>query len=121
MNYNYCVSSGDFLIIFEVMGFTCRRPAPPCSNPSSPAYTDSGDNADWEDIFVKLRYETKHNVKAIGHIIAVNDDVAGDLIEEYFGKIIESGEKEYFSRKRQSKVKQYEDIADDICNKLYGG
>jgi hypothetical protein len=45
MNFSYeCPNCG-----FENQGdFTPARPAPNCSNPSSPAFSDSGDDAEWD-------------------------------------------------------------------------
>jgi len=53
-NFNFHVTEGCLELNIQVEGFTPSRPAPPCSNPDDPRYSDDGDNAEWESVAVYL-------------------------------------------------------------------
>ena len=57
MNYEHVIDYEDFEIVFKVTGFKPARPAPPCSNPDSPAFSDCGDDGESGDIEAYFRFD----------------------------------------------------------------
>ena len=51
MNFNFDI---DVELTVKVESYRPARPAPACSNPSDPRYSDPGDDAEFEDFRVYL-------------------------------------------------------------------
>ncbi len=54
-NFNFHVDEGCLELNIQVEGFTPSRPAPDCSIPDDPQYSDGGDDAEWDDVKVYLK------------------------------------------------------------------
>ena len=63
----------DLPVTIEVEGFIPERPAPPCTNPSSPLYSDCGDPAEFSDF----------------RVFFGNKDITGIIPERIIEEIIE--------------------------------
>lgn len=78
----------EYNLKIDVEDFRPSRPAPPCSNPDSPRYSDCGDDAEWNNATASL-------VKDNGTIIPITEEQFLDYIfDDYviIGRIIEKGE-----------------------------
>lgn len=86
----------DLEFSVHVIGFTPERPAPACSNPSSPRFADPGDPAEYEDIkfFLKFEKEIYKNGKFIKEEknIEITDS---DIIEFLSEKIDDEIQEQY--------------------------
>jgi hypothetical protein len=85
-------SNSEVEIFVQVKNFTPERPAPACSNPSSPLYSDSGDSAEFEDLIINMIIVADQGKV---FFIPLTDDlflfIQGEIIEEVFKR----GEKHY--------------------------
>ena len=50
-------------VTLEITGYTPSRPAPACSNPSSPIFSDDGDPAEFEEIKAVLNIAGKLEIE----------------------------------------------------------
>lgn len=53
MDYEFDEGIGPVHLLVGA-NFTPPRPAPPCSNPDDPAFSDPGDGAEWDILSVKF-------------------------------------------------------------------
>jgi len=70
----------------DVDGYRPGRPAPVCSNPSSPAYSDPGDNPEFDDYKLTVSIE--------GHTIDITDKITEELDKKITEIIFQKGEEE---------------------------
>jgi hypothetical protein len=95
-NFEFTMSksfpNAEVEIFIQVKDFTPERPAPACSNPSSPAYSDCGDSAEFGDYFVHMMIMTEQ-----GKIffIPLPDDLFALLEEEIIEEIFKKGEENH--------------------------
>ena len=92
----------EFDIKIKVYGFTPHRPAPACSDHDSPAFSDSGDCAEYQDIeafFVVREWVIDKNTYSwklsdSTHEIPVPKEVWKAIEEELWDEITEEGERQ---------------------------
>lgn len=89
MNFTFEIEYEDFKVIAEIEDFHPSRSAPNCSNPDSPAYSDCGDDAEFD---VKIMYFQFGNSED-PEIKKVPTDLADYLADIYSEQIIAKGEK----------------------------
>lgn len=90
----------DYDLHCEVIvdGFTESRPAPACSNPSDPSYSDCGDDAEFDDFEIVI-----NGVNLVDHL---PQQIINNIIEE----ILVTGD-EYCSQKKY--YARYDKIIED--------
>ena len=66
------------VILIDVTHYSPERPAPPCSNPSSPAYSDPGDDEEIEyELYfllpsgIRVKIESDYYVKGFGELDSI--------------------------------------------------
>jgi hypothetical protein len=86
----------------KVKGFTPSRPAPACSNHDSPAFSDCGDDADFEDVapFIVVKAKAWNTVDGrmqyveIEKAIPIPDEIWLAIQDDFFPDIDAAGEDE---------------------------
>jgi hypothetical protein len=80
----------EFEIEIKVTGFTPERPAPACSNHDSPAFSDCGDSAEWNEVTMffhlkKERFNVEKNKQEVVKelIVPVPEEIVNFLLENY--------------------------------------
>ena len=83
MDLEFTIEKTDFDIEVEVKGYVPPRPAPACSNPSSPLFSDSGDDAEYEKLSAWLILRG-HKIKFTKALYEAFEDELWDTIQEEF-------------------------------------
>lgn len=80
-------------IFINVKNYIPTRPAPICSNPSSPAFSDCGDDPEFEDYTANILILTEQ-----GQIffVPLPDDLHDVLETEIIDEIFKRGDKHYW-------------------------
>jgi len=86
-------TSMEFDVHVEVEGFVPERPAPACSNPDDPRYSDSGDPAEWDKYtayFVFTQNGKKIRIEFPDDLYEIMGDNLEELItsHDFFDKSI---------------------------------
>lgn len=86
-------TNSDLEIFIQVKGFTPSREAPPCSNHDSPAYSDCGDDAEFDDYIASLII-----VSSSGRVffIPLPEELHDVLEIKITEEIFKRGEKHYY-------------------------
>ena len=79
-------------LLIEVDGFTPSRPAPVCNNPSSPLFSDCGDDPDFEEyrVYAILNDDGEETFTEL------SDDMLSEIEEDIIERIFEFGDEEYY-------------------------
>lgn len=71
----------DLEIIVDVIDYTPARPAPSCSNPSDPAYSDSGDPEEID--FVLYLEDSAGNIQVVPDSLSIlYENLLNDILSE---------------------------------------
>jgi len=81
-------------LIIEVIHYTPARPAPPCSNPDSPAFSDPGDDFEMEfNLFLVSESGEKIELPKVLHYLY--EELFEEIVEIYEDQLeIDQGENE---------------------------
>lgn len=82
-----------FKLKLSIKDYTPARPAPPCSNPDDPRYSDPGDDEYYEVEGAKLIVPLAHNMEEIVDIV-LPDEFYGEMfyVEQFESAIREKAE-----------------------------
>jgi len=90
------LNNGNFDILVQVTGFKPSRPAPPCSNPDSPAFSDCGDDPEFDDYKAHFYFSTTEKT----FFIDVPEELLDIVDEIMFEKICTKGEEIYWNENK---------------------
>lgn len=88
----------NFSLDIQVEGFKPARPAPACSNPDSPLYSDSGDCAEWEEMEIRIKFTTDNNPFKSGtkiFFIDIDEATQEEIFDKYEIEILDMCEDYY--------------------------
>jgi hypothetical protein len=87
------LNNGTFDILVQVTGYVPTRQAPPCNNPDSPAFSDCGDDPEFDDY--KAHFYFSHPARTF--FIGIPEELL-DLVDEImFDKICTKGDEIYWN------------------------
>ena len=90
MDYDFDNHSETELFI-QVRDFVPSRPAPACSNPDSPAFSDCGDDAEYDEFSIHM--VIRHDKKVF--FLSLPDTLYAAIEDEVVYKIFCEGEQRY--------------------------
>ena len=94
------IEKDEYTIEFTVIDFVAPRQAPSCSNPSSPAFSDCGDSAEFEISEAYIITQDKET--------KLNQDEIDELSYTYYHEIVEQGEEHVTQSREDYLIDQYE-------------
>jgi hypothetical protein len=86
------LDNGNFDILVQVSGYLPTRPAPPCSNPDSPAFSDCGDDPEFDEYKAHFYFKTDQKT----FFINVPEELLEIMEEVMFEKICMKGDEIYW-------------------------